>query len=138
MIHFRVEESGLRNLERKLQAMEGRLLLVATEIAALSIVMIKSRLQQSLGSKAKHFGVKVEPSDNGGMVIDVGPVDDVGNFIYHGTKPHIIKSPNAMFLGGGVFAHTVLHPGTESMKDEIKEIVSESVRYAAYVVMRTR
>lgn len=138
MIKIDIDDRGIDRLMEEVNRMESRVTLAVTEIIALGSMMIRSKMKELLGDKAKHFGVSVEPGQENSLTVVVGPVDDIGNFIYHGTKPHIISSPNAMYIGGGVFAKTVLHPGTESMKDEIRKIVSDAMRLAAMAVVATR
>jgi hypothetical protein len=88
--------------------------------------IIKAKLAEILGQKAKHFDVSVD-SGAGGMKVCVKSTDMVGNFIYEGTIAHDIISDTAMPLSNGNFAQRVSHPGTESMKKDIQTAVNLAV-----------
>lgn len=98
----------------------------ASQTVVLLQGLIRAKLSEILGEKAKHFAVTVDMGSTG-MKVCVKSTDMVGNFIYEGTVAHDIISDTAMPLSNGNFAQRVHHPGTESLKSDIQNAVNTAV-----------
>jgi hypothetical protein len=102
------------------------------EILALNM-LVKAKLNETLGEKAKHFSVNISPSGIGVEIV-VRTNDSVGNFIYRGTSAHdIISTTQAMPMPDGGFSRAVRHPGTEPMKDQIDQAIASALVAARFM-----
>lgn len=102
------------------------------EILALNM-LVKAKLNETLGEKAKHFSVSITPSGIG-VEITVRTNDAVGNFIYRGTSAHdIISTTQPMPMPDGGFSRAVNHPGTEPLKDKVDQAIVSALVAARFM-----
>jgi hypothetical protein len=99
---------------------------VGAELAAVRDY-IDRKLQETFSNHNEdHFVVELNFGGSGSYNLVVTS-DEVGTFIYYGTSAHSISSDGPMPLWGGTaFARSVMHPGQESKKEEIDDIVAEA------------
>lgn len=124
MISLKIQNSkGISNIIAKVENEKLANSVKMTQMAILLRAAIQSKLLEALGSKSRHFDVKVEPGIFG-VKITLRATDTVGGFIYSGTSSHdIYSSSTAMPMPDGGFARSVNHPGTEPMKDKIDKAI---------------
>lgn len=129
MIVVKVDNpDGIKKAEQKLQRRFSSLYIKNIQFAYMTKSLIIANLYQVLGEKNKHFVVQVSSTSHHKQVIKVRAKDNIGLFIYHGTKKHHISSSGSMPIGNGLFAGSVDHPGSKSRKSEIDEAVRKAVR----------
>jgi len=118
----------LDNLDVRFANVDQALMAEVAMQSAVLAANIRSAITSTIGQeKAKHFKVDIVPSGYGAEV-RVTPVDDVGYYIYHGTRPHTIDAGGQpMPVDSGVFAMSADHPGTEAMKPEIDSAVHQAI-----------
>lgn len=116
-------QQSLFELEGRLSAVEASAALNAEVLGLFAKQIMEQKLQQLLGDKKKHFSVHIVPSLRG-VLIDVNPIDEVGDYLYYGTAPHD-EFGISMPIGDGGFANAVYHPGTKAWKPEIDALVGE-------------
>jgi len=74
----------------------------------------------------EHFVVELNFGGAGSYNLTINS-DEIGSFIYYGTAAHSISSDGPMPLWGGTaFARSVVHPGQESQREEIDQIVADA------------
>lgn len=96
-------------------------------------MLVKAKLNETLGEKARHFSVNIAASGIG-VEITVRTNDSVGNFIYRGTSAHdIISTTEPMPMPDGGFSRAVNHPGTEPMKDKIDQAVMSALAMSRFM-----
>jgi hypothetical protein len=124
--------SGKVTGRRQLSRMQDELMLIdasyelwieAVALAARQYVV--HRLNTDFPQYAPHFEVIIMPNPES-VMIQIKPVDEVGTYLYEGTEPHMITG-DSMPVGADVFAQSVNHPGTKSIKEELDGIVAEAI-----------
>lgn len=135
---IKVTIDNLDGLKKKQAYLKGRQDQLNVRMARMAVTiqsLIRGRLNDELGSKAKHFDVNVQFTGMGMMII-VKSKDQIGRYLYNGTKGHEIStSSKPMPMPDGNFTYNVTHPGTPSIKPKIDNIVKTSV-YAARNMVR--
>lgn len=116
-------QQSLFRLEGDLAAAEASAALNSEVLALLAKQIMEQKLQQLLGDKTKHFGVHIIPSLNG-VLINVHPIDEVGDYLYYGTAEHD-EFGISMPIGNDGFANAVHHPGTKAWKSEVDALSLE-------------
>lgn len=136
MISVSVENiDALKKKQTYLKSKQDALNVRMAKLAVTIQSMIRLKMNDELGSKAKHFSVNVNFIGLG-MTISVRPIDDIGRYLYRGTKSHEIStSSKPMPMPDGNFTYNVTHPGTPSIRPKIDKIVRMSV-YAARNLVR--
>jgi len=137
MIKATMNLSVLDAMMADIQNTEANMFMVLAEIAAAARVLIPSKLREVIGNKAKHFTIEVVPSAFGVEIL-VKTKDDIGNFIFDGTKPHMISSTRPMPVGGNDFSMRVSHPGTNEYGSKIDAAAYQAVQEAVILVLATR
>lgn len=131
-------ESGAEIPKKQIENLQNRAQKLNTTVSNSSMILaglITSNLNSRIGSKSRHFDVNISPH-GGGVKISVSSSDEVGKFIYYGTKAHTIESGNtSMPMPDGGFADSVEHPGTHPMKPEIDAAVHDAM-YKMRSIMR--
>lgn len=122
-------KEAFKKIEQRLQQRNSLMYIRNIQLAHMVKTLIIANLQQVIGEKSKHFIVQVSGS-NHSQVISVRARDNVGLFIYHGTKRHHIPSSGPMPIGGGQFAGSVDHPGSKSHKELIDDAIRRAQRQA--------
>lgn len=120
---------AIRKIEQKLQRKYSMMYIKNIQLSYMIKSLIIANLYQAIGDKSKHFIVQVSGSGHSHL-ISVRAKDNIGLFIYHGTKRHHISSSGAMPIGGGQFAGSVDHPGSKSHKELINNAVRKAQRQA--------
>lgn len=135
MISVSIENvEAFKKKQMYLKARQDRFNVRMARMAVTIQSLIRGRLNNELGSKAKHFDVNVQFTGIGIMVI-VRSKDQIGRYLYSGTKGHEIStSSKPMPMPDGNFTYNVTHPGTPSIKPKIDSIVRSSVYAARNVV----
>lgn len=124
---------SIDSISSRIQAMSTQNIVVLERLALTSKFFIEERLASVLGDDKRHFSVSVLPLGNS-IKLQVAPVNELGKYIYYGTKPHSISSGVPMPIGSGLFAHRVYHPGTKSRKEEIDDAIKAGYMMAFAVV----
>lgn len=117
-----VNKEALKKIEDKVNQKNSMMYVKNIQLSYMVKSLIIANLYQVLGDKSKHFIVQVSGSGYS-QSISVRARDNVGLFLYYGTKRHHIASSGSMPIGGGNFAGSVDHPGTKSHKDLIDNAV---------------
>ena len=128
-LNMKVENgSSLDRIEDTLQRLDQAAVAHGLQLALLMMQRIRSSLDALLGTKAKHYEVDFIPMGTE-YTIFVSAVDDVGKYLYNGTISHVIRSngSNPMPVGSNQFAHTVHHPGTPGMREQINDAILRGV-----------
>lgn len=135
MISVSIENvEAFKKKQMYLKARQDRFNVRMARMAVTIQSLIRGRLNNELGNKAKHFDVNVQFTGIGIMVI-VRSKDQIGRYLYSGTKGHEIStSSKPMPMPDGNFTYNVTHPGTPSIKPKIDSIVRSSVYAARNVV----
>jgi hypothetical protein len=131
MIKVRIENiDGIKKKQTYLKNRQDQLNVRLARLAVTIQGLIRAGLNNELGNKANHFDVNVQFTGIG-IVVIVKSKDQIGKYLYSGTKAHEISSSSkAMPMPDGNFSYNVTHPGTPSLKPKIDNIVKTSV-YAA-------
>lgn len=99
---------------------------------------VSSNLQALLGDSMKHFQVTINGNQYA-YSISVKAIDDIGQYIYYGTREHDetgdpLASPGEPVGGlGHPIYGTVHHPAVEGRKPEIDEAVHSALREALVI-----
>jgi hypothetical protein len=120
-------KEAFKKIEEKLIQKNSLLYIRNMQLAYMVKTLIIANLYQAIGEKSKHFIVQVSGGAHS-QSISVRARDNIGLFIYYGTKRHHIASSGPMPIGGGQFAGSVDHPGSKSHK----ELIDSAIRRAKY------
>ncbi len=136
MINVSIENiDAAKNKKIYLKNKQDQLNVRLAKLAVTIQSMIRLRMNDELGSRASHFDVNVQFTGIG-LVVVVKSKDQIGRYLYSGTKAHEIStSSKPMPMPDGNFTYNVTHPGTPSLKPKIDSIVKTSV-YAARNLVR--
>lgn len=85
-----------------------------------------SNLKQLLGPKAANYTVEIIPAGFA-TVVEMRPLNEKGQLLFSGAKPHSYSSTRPMPIGDGRFAYKVSHPGFKGKEKEIKEAMRKAV-----------
>jgi hypothetical protein len=131
MISVKIENiDGIKKKQTYLKNRQDQLNVRLARLAVTIQGLIRAGLNNELGNNANHFDVNVQFTGIG-IVVIVKSKDQIGKYLYSGTKAHEISSSSkAMPMPDGNFSYNVTHPGTPSLKPKIDDIVKTSV-YAA-------
>jgi hypothetical protein len=132
-----VNKEVLKKIEDKVNKKNSMIYVKNIQLAYMAKSLVIAALYQAIGDKSKHFSVQVSGSGYN-QNISVRAKDNIGLFIYYGTRPHNIDASGPMPIGGGVFASSVDHPGTKSNRELIDNAVKMAQRQAKiyYRMMR--
>lgn len=117
MIKGKVQSDNLDSIMQEIETEIDMDIELETQLFA---SRLRSALVAKIGAnKLSHFKIEVGSKD-----IEIIPIDQTGEFLLSGTKPHLIQAGGKpMPIGGGKFARRVSHPGTPSIIDEIEEAI---------------
>jgi hypothetical protein len=120
---------AMKKVEQRLIQRNSLLYIRNMQLSHMVKTLIIANLYQAIGEKSKHFIVQVSGGSHV-QNVSVRARDNIGLFIYHGTKRHHIASSGPMPIGGGQFAGSVDHPGSKSHKELIDSAIRRAQRQA--------
>jgi hypothetical protein len=122
-------KEAFKKIEQKLIQRNSLLYIRNMQLSYMVKTLIIANLYQVIGEKSKHFIVQVSGGSHS-QTVSVRARDNIGLFIYYGTKRHHIASSGPMPIGGGQFAGSVDHPGSKSNKQLIDDAIGRAKRQA--------
>ncbi len=126
MISGKVTGQGsLQRMQDELMLIDASYELWIEAVALAARQYVTHRLNTDFPQYAPHFEVVILPNPES-VMIQIRPVDEIGVFLYEGTEPHMITG-QSMPVGADIFAQSVNHPGTKSIKEELDGIVDEAI-----------
>lgn len=135
MINVKIDNiDAIKKKQTYLKSRQDQLNVRLARLAVTIQSLVRVGLNNELGNKANHFDVNVQFTGMG-IVVIVKSKDQIGKYLYSGTRAHEISSSSKpMPMPDGNFSYNVTHPGTPSLKPKIDSIVWTSVYMARNMV----
>jgi len=129
MINAKIKIHNLPVLDRynnKIGSANAKLKGLSVYASTMLRAKAMSNLRQLLGPQAANYTVEVIPAGFA-TVVEMRPINEKGQLLFSGAKPHSYSSTRPMPIGDGRFAYRVSHPGFKGKEQEIKKAMRQAV-----------